>query len=282
MISFKKWATTLGLLIFVATISLAQKAPEKKLGWTLSAHTYTFNRFTLSEAMDKALEAGVRSIEVFPGQKLGGHFEGSFDYKMPKEKQKELKKVLKKKKIKIAAIGVISLNNEEDWKELFAFAKNMNISIINTEPHPRFMPLLGQLATTYKIRVAIHNHPKPSRYWDPQVVLHAIEASNSSYVGACADIGHWIRSGLNSIECLQQLEGHLFSLHFKDLKENSPQTHDVHWGTGVGNIEGVISELKRQNFKGNISGEYEYRWENNVGDLKQSIQNFRNILSAQK
>jgi len=32
--------------------------------------------------------------------------------------------------------------------------------------------------------------------------------------------------------------------------------HDVPWGTGVSNVQGVLSELKRQNLKGVISAEY--------------------------
>src|SRR5690606_21916822 len=99
-------------------------------------------------------------------------------------------------------------------------------------------------------------------------------------LGACADIGHWVRSGLDPVESLKQYEGHLISLHFKDLAEKSPKTHDVHWGTGVCNVEGVIAELKRQGFKGNISAEYEYNWEDNAGDVKQSVINFRNILTG--
>ena len=69
-------------------------------------------------------------------------------------------------------------------------------------------------------------------------------------------------------------------MHFKDLNEKSRQAHDVHWGTGVCNVEGVIDELKRQGFKGNISAEYEYNWEDNAGDVKQSVINFRNILAG--
>ena len=64
----------------------------------------------------------------------------------------------------------------------------------------------------------------------------------------------------------------------KDLNEKSPNAHDVHWGTGVSDIQGVIQELKRQNFKGNISAEYEYNWDNNYGDIKVSVENFRKML----
>ncbi len=270
----------LGLFTLTVGIVTSQaQQPEKKLGWYLSAQTYTFNRFTFFEAVDKTLAAGLHSVEAYPGQELGGGFEGTMDFKMDAAKRKAILKALKKKKVKLCAFGVISVNTEEEWNQLFAFAKAMGIKVINSEPNEKFMPLIGQLASQYKIKVGIHNHPQPSHYWDPKVVLAAADAANSPYVGACADIGHWVRSGLDPIESLKQYEGRLMSLHFKDLSEKSRDAHDVHWGTGVCDVEGVIAELKRQGFKGNISAEYEHNWENNVGDVAESAKNFREILS---
>ncbi|HWK56469.1 MAG TPA: sugar phosphate isomerase/epimerase [Parapedobacter sp.] len=272
----------LGLVAWGLSITpgSAQQQPERKLGWHLSAQTYSFNRFTFFEAIDKTLSAGLNSVEAYPGQKLGGGFEGNMDYNMDAAKRKAILKALKKKKVKLCAFGVVNGNNEEEWTQIFEFAKAMGIKVINTEPNVASMPLIGRLADQYKIKVGIHNHPQPSHYWNPQTVLDAIAAANSKYVGGCADIGHWVRSGLDPVESLKKYEGHLVSLHFKDLEAKSPNTHDVHWGTGVCNVEGIIAELKRQGFKGNISAEYEHNWEDNAGDVKQSVINFREILTS--
>lgn len=262
------------------TMVSAQQQPEGKLGWTLSAQTYTFNRFTFFEAVDKTLSAGLKSVEAYPGQELGGGMEGVMDYNMDATKRKAILKALKKKGVKLCAFGVVNGNDEAEWTQIFEFAKAMGIKVINTEPKAELMPVIGRLANQYKIKVGIHNHPQPSHYWSAQVVLDAIASADSKYVGACADIGHWVRSGLDPVESLKQYEGHLVSLHFKDVAEKSPKTHDVHWGTGVCNVEGVITELKRQGFKGNISAEYEHNWEDNAGDVKQSVINFRDILTS--
>jgi len=167
-------------------------------------------------------------------------------------------KLLKDKGVTLQAFGVVNADSPESWRQLFVFAKAMGIKNINSEPKESDLPLIGKLASEFKINVSIHNHPKPSHYWDPAIVLNAIKLADSKYVGACADIGHWVRSGLDPIEALKQLEGKVFSLHLKDLKERSSSTHDVHWGTGVSNVEGVMKELLRQQFNGNISAEYEY------------------------
>lgn len=277
-----KLITKILLIATIGTIPImghAQSHPEEKLGWTLSAQAYTFRLYTFAEALDKTVSAGLKTIEAYNGQTIGGGIDGNMSYKMDPANRKKILQLLKEKNVKLIAYGVVNGNTEEEWKQLFEFASAMGIKLLNTEPKQEFLPLIGQLANKYKIKVGIHNHPQPTAYWSPEIVLAAIAKANSKYVGACADIGHWVRSGLDPIESLKKYEGHLISLHFKDLNEKTPKAHDVPWGTGVGRIEEVINELKRQKFKGNLSAEYEYNWENNVVDVIESVKNFRNILN---
>ena len=93
-------------------------------------------------------------------------------------------------------------------------------------------------------------------------------------MGACEDVGHWIRSGLDPLECLKKLDGHIISLHFKDLNEMGPNAHDVPWGTGVGKIRELMAELKRQHFHGVFCVEYEYDWENSSPEIAQCVKFF--------
>jgi sugar phosphate isomerase/epimerase len=90
-------------------------------------------------------------------------------------------------------------------------------------------------------------------------------------IGACADTGHWVRSGIKPVEALRLLKGRVLSSHLKDLHEASGKGHDVPWGTGVADIKAVLDEFRAQGFEGPISAEYEHNWENNVGEVKQSI-----------
>lgn len=274
----------LSICCFVVAGGLPQfshaQTPEEKLGWKLGAQAYTFNRFTFFEAIDKIKECGLRYVEAFPGQTIGGGIEGKMDYHMPAEKRNQILQKLKENDVKLVSYGVVGADNEADWRQLFVFAKAMGAENITSEPKPEFIPLVSKLCDEYKINLAIHNHPEPSRYWNPDVVLEAIKGQ-SKRMGACADIGHWVRSGLDPVECLKKLEGHVIQLHFKDLNEkNNKKAHDVHWGTGVSNVDGVLAELKRQNFKGLFSVEYEHNWDNNVPDVTASVAYFRK--AAQK
>jgi len=278
------WCGFLVLLSFIAIPALvkAQKRPEEKLGWKLGAQAYSFNHFTFAEAIDKTDSCKLKYIEAFPGQTIGGGIVGKMDFDMPAERRQEVLKLLKDKGITLVAYGVVNADSPEGWRQLFEFAKAMDIKNINSEPKQEDLPLIGKLADEFKIKVSIHNHPNPSHYWSPEIVLNAIQLANSKYVGACADIGHWVRSGLDIVECLQKYKGHINHVHFKDLNEKSPKAHDVHWGTGISDVKAVMQELKNQKFKGMLSAEYEYNWLANSADIAVSAENFRKIVKELK
>ncbi|QCR21311.1 sugar phosphate isomerase/epimerase [Pontibacter sp. SGAir0037] len=267
-------------LLGINNATYGQKHPETKLGWKLGAQAYTFKQFTFFEAIDKIDSCNLRFVEAYPGQVLGGGMEGKMDYKMPDEQRKEILKRLKKKGVKMVSFGVIAPGSEEEWRELFLFAKAMGIETITSEPKPEDLPLLSKLCEEFKVNVAIHNHPQPTRYWSPDIVQAALEGQ-SKRIGVCADIGHWTRSGLDPVSCLKQLEGRVFQLHVKDMHEKDLKAHDVHWGDGVTNIAGVIQELIRQDFKGILSAEYEYNWYKSTPDVKESVQYFRSVVSKE-
>lgn len=252
--------------------------PEEKLGWHLGAQAYSFRMFTFADAIKKTDSCGLKFIESYPGQEIGGGIEGKMDFAMSPEKREKVLALLNERGIVLYAFGVARATSDDGWRQLFEFAKAIGIRNINTEPEEKFLPLIGKLADEFKIKVSIHNHPQPSDYWNPDSVLRAIELADSKYVGACADIGHWVRSGLDPIESLRKLKGHINHLHFKDVESKTAKARDVHWGTGVCNIPGVIKELKKQKFKGMLSAEYEDNWYNNVPDISASVKNFRNLL----
>ncbi|WP_286650388.1 sugar phosphate isomerase/epimerase family protein [Sphingobacterium hotanense] len=255
-----------------------QSFPEEKLGWKLGAQAYTFRMFSFADALNKIDSAGLRFVEAFPGQTIGAGSTEKMTYELSKEGRDLVKKLLKDKKITLHAYGVVGAKDAEEWDKVFAFAKDMGVKVINCEPKEEMLDVVSNLADKYDILVGIHNHPTPSIYWNPDVVLKALDG-RSKRMGATADVGHWMRSGLNPIDCLKKLEGRIVHLHFKDLNEfGNKKAHDVPWGTGKLGLKEVQAELKRQNFKGMFSAEYEYNWENNMPEVKESAQNFRTAL----
>jgi sugar phosphate isomerase/epimerase len=277
---FKNIFLRTGILLAVITLSINACTQNDKLdraGWKLGVQSYTFHKFSFKEAVDKVNQLGLDYIEVYYGQPLGEGMEGTMDFKMDKENRQKVLEYAKSKGVKIIASGVIICESKSEWDQLFEFADAMGIEIITCEPEYDHLQYVDELANKYNIDVAIHNHPKPSNYWNPDMFLEAIEGL-SPRIGACADVGHWARMGLDPVECLQKIEGRVKSLHFKDIKEETggeEERHDVIWGTGSLDLEGMLNELKRQDFSGLFSIEYEHNWDNSVPDIEKSISYFR-------
>lgn len=246
--------------------------------WRLGVQAYTFNRFTFFEAIDKTASLGLHYIEGYPGQRLSQEHPGvKFDHTLPVSTLAAVKNKLDAAKVRLVCYGVVRLSaDEKQARKVFDFAKVMGIETLTAEPASDAFDLLDKLTEEYQINVAIHNHPKPSHYYSPERVLEAIEG-HSPRIGACADTGHWMRSGINPVEALRKLEGHIISSHFKDLDKLDRSGHDVPFGTGKGDVKAMLAELKRQNFRGPFSIEYEYNWENSVPDIAKCVAYFREV-----
>ncbi len=258
---------------------LDRKGAEK-LGWKLALQAWSANfqmpkESTVFHSIDIAKALGLRYIELYPGQPISADDKAGFG---PGMSDAQIEAVLGKAKsagVKIINCGVIGIpNNEKAADKFFAWAKKVGISIIVSEPDPKALPMINKVAGAHGIRVAIHDHPKPSRYWDPEYVYSLTKDLKN--VGFCADVGHWKRSGLEPVEVLKKYGHKIFSLHFKDLvpDKSGKHWHDVVWGTGDSHMADMMRVLKEKGFKGPFSVEYEYSWD--MPTLKKCVRFFFN------
>ncbi|MEN6449811.1 MAG: TIM barrel protein [Thermoguttaceae bacterium] len=278
----------MGMTLFARTPLLAAStavgAPNaEKIGWLLGAQAWTFRLFSLDEAIDKTAALGLKSIECFPGQKLSkDQPDVLFGLNLSADARKTLLKKLADSGVKLRSMGVVMgdfvAKDEAKSRKTFEFAKQMGIETITAEPEEDAFDTLESLCEEYEINLAIHNHPRPSHYWSPEKVLKVCKG-RSKRIGACADTGHWVRSGLKPIECLKKLEGRLITFHFKDVDKAAADAHDVPWGTGVCDVKGMMAELYRQRVKAVFSIEYEYNWENSSPEIAQCVKYFDRVAA---
>ena len=264
-----------------ATAAPGPGAPNaEKLGWHLGCQAYSFNRFTFFEAVDKVASLGLHCIEAYPGQGLSPEQpDVKFDHNMSAETQALVKAKLAAADVKLMNYGVVGLSSDEaESRKVFDFAKAMGIETIVSEPPADAFDVVEKLCDEYGINVAIHNHPKPSRYWNYENVLKVCEG-RSKRIGACADTGHWMRSGINPVDALKALEGRIVSFHFKDLNDYGRKAHDVPWGTGKGDVKAMLAEIHRQGLQAVFSVEYEHNWENSLPDIAQSAAYFDQVAA---
>lgn len=259
--------------ILLSPVARAQEpTPAEKLGWQLAIHSYSFQKFSIFDAIDKSAALGVKYMSVSGSAILDGTNRAT-TVTLSDEQRAAIDERLRARGFgNFVNIGVVQLPADEaKSRKVFEFAKKCGINVLVAEPATNALDTVEKLCKEYNIKVAIHDHPKGhSIYWNPESVLAAIKG-RTPLMGACADVGHWMRSGLDPVECLKKLEGHIICLHFKDLNEMGPKAHDVPWGTGIGKSKELMAELKRQHFHGAFCVEYEYHWENSSPEIAQCV-----------
>lgn len=278
-----------GVLIAVTlfgALSAAAAGPgapaAEAIGWRIGCQLWSFNKFTFTEAIDKAASIGLKYAEAFPGQRFSPDLpeDVKFEHSMSEETRQLAQKKLEAAGVKVVAYGVVGLpNNEEEARKVFEFAKTMGIEVITSEPTKKNLPLVDKLASEYGIKVAVHNHPKPSLYWDYNVAVEALQGLSPN-VGVCADTGHWARSGQQPLDAVKALKGRLVSFHLKDLNAfGERDAHDVIWGTGVIDVKAILAEVYAQEAKPLFSIEYEHNWDNNAPDIAECVAYFDKVAA---
>ena len=264
------------LAIFLcAACMLSCTAPRTQEGPKLAVQSYTFHHFSLMEAFDKCASLGVKYVEVFPGHKLGEDFgEAQFGIGMDEGTIRAVLDSAQAKGVKIVASGVFTSPDAAQWEAFFQLASRMGMEYVTCEPPKDMWDYIESLSVQYGIKVAVHNHPRPSDYWHPDSLLACI-GGRGLQIGSCADVGHWRREGLDQLECLKKLDGRVISCHFKDIvapSEEGTWQHDTIWGEGILDVQKMLSILNEQHFDGYLAIEYEYNWDNSVPDIQKCLE----------
>ena len=256
--------------IFIPKVN--QQAMDK-LGFRFGVQIYTFRAMTAFEALDVMKTLGIHYVEFFGGQKMSKEKSVNVGPDMGDDNTEALLAKCKECDVKPISFGVTGLSgNEQQDRKTFDWAKKMGLETIVSEPKPdkAVFDVIDKLCNEYNINMAMHDHPKPSTYWNPDLVVQMSEG-RSKHIGSCADTGHWVRSGLDPVECIKKLKGRVIEAHQKDVVKDTParganarfqrpgseRFKDCIWGTGLVNAKGIMQELKDQGAHINWDIEYE-------------------------
>ncbi|MHC4401142.1 MAG: sugar phosphate isomerase/epimerase family protein [Planctomycetota bacterium] len=251
-----------------------------RLGWRLACQMYTFNRFkSFSDSVEKAASLRLKWIEGYPGQPLSKEkAETRTNASLSAADRAEVKKQLADAGIKLVSYASVKLSGDEaECREDFEFAKDMGVEILVGDPFRRTFPMLDKLAEEYGIDVAIHNHDHPWPNWNVDRLLEAC-GELSERIGVCGDTGYWLRVGADPVEMAGKLGPRLKSLYLKDV--NAPGrkgVHDVPYGTGVGNVKGVLEAIHRQGIKPLFVIEYTHNWTESLPEVAQCVEFFDTV-----
>ncbi len=221
---------------------------------------WTYRGYTFLEALEKTRALGIDYVQAFPGQRLSRELPPSvmFHHQMAEEHLKLVREKLSALKMGLVAYGVVDTGRtEEEMRRVFDFARKLGIRVIVTEPRDEDYPILDRLVKEYNVRIAVHNHPEPSKYAHPAMALKYLQGLDER-IGVCADTGHWMRGNLKPVECLRLLQGRVIDVHLKDRSDfGTRNAEDVAFGSGKADLKSVLAELTLQDYDGFLTVEYE-------------------------
>lgn len=220
--------------------------------WKFGMALWTFHTFSFSQSLDKTDSAGLKYIEPNNFTKAGPELKDSMMMLLSPAGIQKVRSMIANRGLICESIYISGGGDVNSWKKQFELAKNLGVKFITTEPPLNMWDSIDSLAGIYKIKVAIHEHWRGvSHYWNPDTTLMALKGHPN--FGVCADLGHWPKSGINPLDAVKKLSGHIIAIHLKDIAAyNDPTLKDVPVGTGVVDFPAIFRELKKQGFKGHI------------------------------
>src|SRR5258707_1012900 len=130
--------------------------------WKIGVQLWTFHTAgPFVTSIGKTDSAGLKYVEAFPGQPLGGDMKDSFGIRMSAESKAKIKQLLQSKGIQIVAMGVITPKTLGEWKQYFDLAKEFGLSYITAEPLKNQWDGIDSLAGINGINIAINDHTRP-------------------------------------------------------------------------------------------------------------------------
>jgi sugar phosphate isomerase/epimerase len=230
----------------------------------LGIQLYSLRGYAVDEALQHAKDLGFEQVEFYSGM---------LPLDASAQQIAAMKERVAELGMSISAHGVNPFTKDAAAnRTTFEFAKALGIRNITADPDPESFDSLSDLVQEFDIRVAIHNHGPSHRYNKAVDVLHAIEGRDER-IGACADLGHYIRSGERPTDVIRLLKGRLYGIHLKDFAEMKEKTKGVVLGRGHLDVPAVFAALVQVGFPadGAMSLEYEENPDNPIADIRECV-----------
>ena len=225
-------------------------------GAVLGMAGYTFNKFDIDTTL-----AFMKRIDV--------HYLCIKDFHLPldadAERIAEFKAKLRAHDVVGYGVGPIYMKDVEAVDRAFAYAQRVGVDLIVGVPGvwgdkaPRYDVLdrVEQKVKETNIRYAIHLHgPDMALYPDATSIWNDV-CERDERMGMCLDIGHNLRAGADPIRDLKRYRKRVFDIHIKDVTLPTKAGKAIEVGRGIIDFRAFVKMLRRVDYKGSLSLEYE-------------------------
>lgn len=251
--------------------SQAAIAPKAPAPLNTGIAGYTFAKFDLEKAIAMMKKVNINYISVK-------------DFHLPLNSTDEkIQSVLKQfadAGIKVYAVGVIYMKSKEAVDQAFDYAKRVGVPLIVGVPNPELLDYTESVVKSSGIRLAIHNHgPEDKLYPSPKNAYDLIKDRDEK-MGLCMDIGHAIRAGADPAAVVKQYKNRIFDLHIKDVSLAAKDGKAIEVGRGVIDFPALVKALRKSNYQGICSIEFEKDMTDPLAGLAESAGYFKGVVKS--
>jgi sugar phosphate isomerase/epimerase len=241
-------------------------------GLKLGVASYSLREFSLDQALEMAKTLGVTHM-TFKDVHL--------PRTDPPETTRALAAKIKAVGITIMGGGTINLPNDAaQIKKDFEYAKNASFPLIFISPDPAALDVVEQMAKTYDIKAAIHNHGPEDKWWPRPQDAYAAIKSRDKRLGLCIDVGHTLRTGTDPVRACRECRDRLYDMHVKDLKAKTDRDSQTEVGRGLIDYPALFKTLLEIGYQGQVGLEYEINAKNPLPGMIESLAYMRGVLAA--
>ena len=187
---------------------------------------------------------------------------------------------LKKYDVVGYAVGPIYMKSEAEVDRAFEYAKRVGVKLLVGVPNYELLDYVEEKVRQYDIKLAIHLHgPDMPTYPDATDIWKNVK-DRDARMGMCLDIGHNLRYGSDSLADLKRYKSRVFDIHLKDVTGTTKADKSVEVGRGVTDFPEFIRILRKINYTGSVSLEYEKDMTDPFYGICESIGYMRGICYA--
>ena len=232
---------------------------------------FTFAKFDLEKSIAMMKRVGVQNLSLK-------------DFHLPlnssDEKIKSVMAQFAEAGINVYAVGVIYMKTKQAVDDAFDYAKKVGVKMIVGVPNYDLLDYTEQKVKETGIRIAIHNHgPEDALYPGPQQVYERIK-NRDQRMGLCLDIGHAVRAGSNLEKVVKDYKTRLYDLHIKDITVAEKDGKAIELGRGVIDFRALVNALKKNNYAGMCSIEFEKDMTDPLPGIAESVGYFRGVMAS--
>ncbi len=257
-------------IFFPAEVSGRQTEPPAEMNdkFNLAVAGWTFNKFKLEPSLDMM-------------EKVDVHYLCIKNFHLPLDSTPEqiaaFHEKLKAKGVTGYGVGPISMKNEEEADQAFEYCKRVGVKLIVGVPEHQLLPYIDKKVKEYGFNYAIHNHGYGDNLYPTVESVYLKVKDLDPRIGMCHDIGYSKLMGIDPAALTIKYGSRIFDMHIKDVTAATADGKDCEVGRGVIDFPALFRALRKINYKGMCSIEFEKDATDPLPGLAESVGFFKGV-----